>query len=66
MAQYEPEQLGFPDEYSKDERTSSQQHGQLRKGTHAVKVYSFMGTVFWLKDYLQLMGWSQTLLLRAL
>ena len=30
------------------------------------KVYSFMGAVFWLKDYSQLMGWSQTLLLRAL
>ena len=37
MAQYEPEQLGFLDEYSKDERTSSWRRGRLRKGMHAVK-----------------------------
>ena len=37
MAQYEPEQLGFLDEYSKDERTSSWRHGRLWKGTRAVK-----------------------------
>ena len=30
------------------------------------KVYSFVGTVFLLKDYSQLMGWFQTLSLRAL
>lgn len=37
MAQYEPEQLGFLDEYSKDERTSSRRRGRSRKGTRAVK-----------------------------
>ena len=37
MTQYEPEQLGFLDEYLKDERTSSWWHGRLWKGTHAVK-----------------------------
>ncbi|KIK05664.1 hypothetical protein K443DRAFT_90892 [Laccaria amethystina LaAM-08-1] len=37
MAQYEPEQLGFIDKYLKDERTSSQRHRRLRKGTCTVK-----------------------------
>ena len=37
MAQYEPEQLGFLDEVSKDERTSNRRRGRSRKGTRAVK-----------------------------
>jgi len=37
MAQYTPEQLGFLDEYSKDERTSCWCWGRSRKGTCAVK-----------------------------
>ena len=37
MAHYSPEQLGFLDEVSKDERTSAGSRGQSRKGTRAVK-----------------------------
>jgi hypothetical protein len=37
MAQYEPEQLGFLNEVSKDKRTSSWRRGRSRKGTRAVK-----------------------------
>jgi transposase len=37
MAQYSPEQLGFLDEVSKDERTSSRLLGRSMKGTRAVK-----------------------------
>lgn len=37
MAQYSPEQLGFLDEVSKDERTSCRRRGRSRKGTRAVK-----------------------------
>ena len=37
MAQYSPEQLGFLDEVSKDERTFCRRRGRSRKGTHAVK-----------------------------
>jgi transposase len=37
MAQYLPEQLGFLDEVSKDERTSCRRRGRSRKGTRAVK-----------------------------
>jgi transposase len=37
MAQYSPEQVGFLDEISKDERTSSRSRGRSRKGMHAVK-----------------------------
>jgi len=37
MAQYSPEQLGFLDEVSKDERTSARSRGRSRKGTRAVK-----------------------------
>ena len=37
MAQYSPEQLGFLDEISKDERTSARSQGQSRKGTCTVK-----------------------------
>ena len=36
MGQYLPEQLGFLDEVSKDERTSSRARGRSRKGTRAV------------------------------
>lgn len=35
MAQYLPEQLGFLDEVSKDERTAFRQQGRSRKGTRA-------------------------------
>ncbi len=37
MAQYSPEQLGFLDEVSKDERTSFRGRGRSRKGTRAVQ-----------------------------
>jgi len=37
MAEYLPEQIGFLDEVSKDERTSSRRRGRSRKGTRAVK-----------------------------
>ena len=37
MAQYLPEQLGFLDEVSKDERTSARGRGRSVKGTRAVK-----------------------------
>ncbi len=37
MAQYSPEQLGFLDEVSKDERTAFRAQGRSRKGTRAVK-----------------------------
>ena len=37
MAQYSPEQLGFLDEVSKDERTAFRAQGRSRKGTWAVK-----------------------------
>ena len=37
ISQYLPEQLGFLDEVSKDERTSGRSHGRSRKGTRAVK-----------------------------
>ena len=37
MAQYLPEQIGFLDEVSKDERTSCRRRGRSRKGTRAVK-----------------------------
>ena len=36
MGQYSPEQLGFLDKVSKDERTSSRARGRSRKGTRAV------------------------------
>ena len=36
MAPYSPEQLGFLDEVSKDERTAFRTHGRSRKGTRAV------------------------------
>ena len=37
MAPYDPEQLGFLDEMSKDERTTGRHRGQSRKGTRAVQ-----------------------------
>jgi len=37
MARYSPEQLGFLDEVSKDERTLARSRGRSRKGTRAVK-----------------------------
>jgi hypothetical protein len=37
MAQYSPEQLGFLDEVSKDERTAFRARGRSRKGTRAVR-----------------------------
>jgi transposase len=37
MAQYTPEQLGFLDEVSKDERTSCRRRGRSTKGTRAMK-----------------------------
>jgi hypothetical protein len=37
MAQYSPEQVGFLNKISKDERTSSRSRGRSRKGTCAVK-----------------------------
>jgi len=37
MAQYSPEQLGFLDEVSKDERTSFRARGRSRKGTRAIQ-----------------------------
>jgi hypothetical protein len=37
MGQYNPEQLGFIDEVSKDERTSTRARGRSRKGIRAVQ-----------------------------
>ena len=37
IARYSPEQLGFLDEVSKDERTIARSRGRSRKGTRAVK-----------------------------
>ena len=37
MAPYDPEQLGFLDEMSKDEHTTGRHRGRLRKGTRAVQ-----------------------------
>jgi len=37
MAQYSPEQLGFLDEVSKDERTSFRTRGRSRMGTRAIQ-----------------------------
>ena len=37
MAQYQPEQLGFLDEMSKDERTTFRSHGWSAKGARAVQ-----------------------------
>ncbi|RXW16551.1 hypothetical protein EST38_g9310 [Candolleomyces aberdarensis] len=37
MAQYQPEQLGFLDEVSKDEQTDYRQRGRSMKGTRAIR-----------------------------
>jgi hypothetical protein len=37
MAQYEPEELGFPDKTSKDRHVPWQRYGQLKLGVRAVK-----------------------------
>jgi transposase len=42
MAQYMPEQLGFLDEVSKDERTPGQRYGRSRKGRRAQKKQVFV------------------------
>ncbi|KAF7969547.1 hypothetical protein HWV62_26949 [Athelia sp. TMB] len=42
MAQYSPEQLGFMDEVSKDERTTGRRYGRARKGRRAVKKQVFV------------------------
>jgi len=57
MAQYTPEQLGFLDEYSKDERTSCRRQGRSRKGTCAVKKGVFVrGQCFSAKGLLTIDG----------
>lgn len=42
MAQYEPEELGFLDETSKDERTTGRKNGRSKKGTRAMKKQVFI------------------------
>jgi len=42
MAQYGPEELGFIDETSKDERTVSRRYGRSKKGTRATKKQVFI------------------------
>jgi len=42
MAQYTPEQLGFLDEVSKDERTPGKQYGRSKKGRRAQKKQVFV------------------------
>ena len=42
IAQYSPEQIGFLDEVSKDERTSARSRGRSRKGTCAIKKAVFV------------------------
>jgi transposase len=42
MAAYAPEQLGFLDEVSKDERTPARHYGRSRKGRRAVKKQVFV------------------------
>jgi hypothetical protein len=42
IAQYTPEQLGFLDEVSKDERTPSRRYGRARKGRRAQKKQPFV------------------------
>ncbi|KAG1760172.1 hypothetical protein EDD22DRAFT_781536 [Suillus occidentalis] len=42
MAQYGPEELGFLDETSKDERTLGRNNGRSLKGTRAVKKQVFV------------------------
>ena len=57
MAQYTPEQLGFLDEVSKDERTSFRTHGHSLKGTRAVQKGVFVhGRCFSAEGLLSLDG----------
>ncbi|KAG2116348.1 hypothetical protein BD769DRAFT_1363032 [Suillus cothurnatus] len=42
MAQYEPEELRFQDETSKDKRTLGKSNGRSLMGTHAVKKQVFI------------------------
>jgi transposase len=42
MAQYNPEEIGFIDETSKDERTICRRYGRSRKGTRAAKQQVFI------------------------
>ena len=42
MAQYSPEELGFIDEVSKDERTVGRRYGRSRRGTRARKSQPFV------------------------
>jgi transposase len=42
MAQYSPEEIGFIDETSKDERTICRWYGRARKGTRAAKQQVFI------------------------
>jgi transposase len=42
MAQYTPEEVGFLDETSKDERTLGRRYGRSKKGTRAVKKQPFV------------------------
>ena len=57
MGQYSPEQFGFLDEVSKDERTSSQAHGRSCKGTQAImKGVFFHGQCFSAEGLLSIDG----------
>ncbi|KIJ18224.1 hypothetical protein PAXINDRAFT_71583, partial [Paxillus involutus ATCC 200175] len=42
MAQYNPDELGFIDETSKDKRTAGQRYGRSRRGKHAHKKQPFI------------------------
>jgi transposase len=42
MAQYSPEEIGFLDEMSKDERTPGRRYGRSKKGTRAEKKQVFV------------------------
>ena len=57
MAQYQPEQLGFLDEMSKDERTSFRSYGRSTKGIRAVKKGVFVhGRCFSVEGLLSIDG----------
>jgi len=57
MGQYSPEQLGFLDEVSKDECTSSWSHGQSHKGTWAIMKGVFIrGWCFYAEGLLSIDG----------
>lgn len=42
MAQYDPQELGFIDKTSKDERTPGRPYGRSQTGTHAQKKQVFV------------------------